>query len=96
MAHFQFPGLSTYPFWWIVVDSPEERELCVVNPGREADVTIRSDPRTFCEIWTGDMSFRDAKRKKLITLEGQTVMVRSVSRWLKPGLLATGKLVDQI
>ncbi len=96
VAHFCFQGLTTYPNWWIVVEGPEERELCVVHPGKEADITIRSDPRTFCKIWNGDLSFQEAKKKGLITLCGLPVTVRNVSKWLKPGLLANGKLVDQI
>lgn len=96
VAHFHFPVLETYPHWWIVIDGEDERELCVAHPGRDVDITIKSDARTMCEIWNGDTTFAAAKKDGRIKLEGLPIMKRSISKWLRGGLLTEGKLVDQL
>ena len=96
VAHFHFPALETYPHWWIVIDGEDERELCVAHPGRDVDITIKSDARTMCEIWNGDTTFTAAKKDGRIKLEGLPIMKRSISKWLRGGLLTEGKLVDQL
>ncbi|MDF7801812.1 helix-turn-helix domain-containing protein [Pontiellaceae bacterium B1224] len=96
VAHFMFPQLQTYPHWWMVIDGDDERELCVVHPGRDVDITIKSDAKTMCEIWNGDITFSDAKKAGRIRVEGLPLMKRSVAKWLKAGLLANGSLVDQL
>jgi DNA-binding HxlR family transcriptional regulator len=96
VAHFVFPKLQTYPHWWIVIDGEDERELCVAHPGRDVDITIKSDAKTMCEIWNGRITFVQAKKEGRIELEGLPVMTRSVAKWLKGGPLVNGALVDQI
>lgn len=96
VAHFAFPELKTYPHWWIVIESDADRELCVAHPGRDVDVTIRSDARTMCSIWSGETSLSEAKKSGRCTIEGLPVYARSVSKWLRPGLLANGSLVNQV
>lgn len=96
VAHFVFPSLQTYPHWWIVIDSEDERELCVAHPGRDVDVTIKTNALTMTRIWFGDTTVRQAKKEGLITLDGLPIMTRSVSNWLKGGLLVNGPLADQV
>lgn len=96
VAHFAFPELKTYPHWWVVIDSNEDRELCVAHPGRDTDVTIRSDARTMCRIWAGELTLAEAKKSGCCVTEGLPVYTRSVSQWLRPGPLANGSLVAQL
>ncbi len=96
VAHFAFDSLETYPHWWIVIDGEEERELCVAHPGRDVDITLKSDVLTMTRIWMGDTTLKQARQEGLVTLEGLPVMIRSVSNWLKGGLLTNGPLVDQL
>jgi len=96
VAHFAFPELKTYPHWWIVIDSEEERELCVAHPGRDVDISVKSDARTMTRIWFGETTLKHAMKEGLIKVEGIPVMTRSISRWLKGGLLTNGPLADQV
>ena len=96
VAHFSFPALKTYPHWWIVIDSEEERELCVAHPGRDVDITVKCDTLTMTRIWFGETTLKEAKKQGLISLEGLPVMTRSISKWLRGGLLVNGPLADQV
>lgn len=96
VVHFSFSGLKTYPHWWIVIDSKEERELCVAHPGRDVDITVKSDARTMTRIWMGEITFKEARSEGLIELEGLPIMTRSISKWLRGGLLTEGALLDQL
>ncbi len=96
VAHFAFSKLQTYPHWWIVIDSAEERELCVAHPGRDVDITVKSDAKTMCRIWSGELTLAQAKADGGIELEGLPIMKRSITKWLKAGALANGSLVDQL
>jgi DNA-binding HxlR family transcriptional regulator len=79
---FTFPGLPKFAHWWIVIDGPKERELCVHNPGSEADVRIRTDVRTLTEIWAGDTPMSSARKDGRFQVSGDPALTRTVSSWL--------------
>jgi DNA-binding HxlR family transcriptional regulator len=85
---FTFDGLKTYPHWWIVIDAGGERELCVDNPGKPVDVTIATDLRTMTEIWAGDTTFRQAKAAGKFRITGNSVLIRTLSAWLRSGMFS--------
>jgi hypothetical protein len=87
IAHFAFPGLKTFPYWWIKKKN-EESELCLVNPGCDVDITLKSDLRTMTRIWAGELSFADARKSNRLQVEGRPVFARSLSNWLKISPLA--------
>ena len=88
IIHFHFPELSSFAHWWIVVEENGDRELCIQNPGAEVDVHLKSDLRTMTEVWAGDTTIADAKRNGKLSVSGNPVLSRSVSRWLGIGLLS--------
>ncbi len=81
VVRFSFRGLESFPQWWIVVEE-EKPELCVVHPGRNSDVAIRTDARTMIEVYTGDVPLVDARREGRMEVTGSTVLVRSIGEWL--------------
>lgn len=87
VIHFSFRGLESFPQWWIVVDEGK-RELCVIHPGRDADVSIRSDVRTMVEIYAGDLAVADARRQGRIEITGVPGLVRGAGKWLPVMALA--------
>ncbi|MGK0237626.1 MAG: DNA-binding HxlR family transcriptional regulator [Candidatus Pelagisphaera sp.] len=87
VAHFAFSGLKTFPHWWIKLKD-EERELCIVNPGCDVDVTLKSDLRTMTRIWAGELTFAEAKKTSHLQVEGRPVYTRSLPNWLKVSPLA--------
>lgn len=88
VIHFTFPELNEFSNWWIVIEESGERELCVNNPGTEIDIHLRTNLRTMTEIWAGDISISKAKRDGLLHVSGNPVYSRSLSKWLRLGLLS--------
>ena len=88
VIQFIFTGLAKFNRWWIVIEDDGERELCVENPRKETDVQIRSDVRTMAEIWAGDTEIRAASKDGRLQLQGHPDLIRTLSSWLRGGLLA--------
>jgi DNA-binding HxlR family transcriptional regulator len=88
VVQFVFPGLAKFGRWWIVLEANGTRELCADNPGQEADVQLRSDVRTMVEIWAGDTEIHAAKKDGRLQLSGHPALIRTLSSWLRTGLLA--------
>ncbi len=88
VIQFVFTGLSRFAHWWIVLEANGERELCLDNPGREADVQIRSDVRTMAEIWAGDTAIRAARKDGRLQLSGNSALIRTLPSWLRSGMFA--------
>ena len=85
---FVFPGLPKFAHWWIIIDGPGEKELCVNHPGCTADLLIRTDVRTMTEIWAGDTEIRTARRDGRLELSGNPQLIRTLPAWLRPCSLA--------
>lgn len=85
---FVFNGLAKFAHWWIVLEEKGERELCVINPGKEVDVQLRSDLRTMTEIWAGDTLIPAAKKDGRLQLSGNPALIRTLSSWLRIGTFA--------
>jgi DNA-binding HxlR family transcriptional regulator len=80
---FVFPGLPKFAHWWIVIDGPKERELCVHNPGGAADLVMRTDVRTLTEIWAGDTKIDAASKSGRLQLTGDPKLIRTLPRWFR-------------
>jgi DNA-binding HxlR family transcriptional regulator len=85
---FVFPGLPKYGHWWIVIDGPKDRELCVHNPGGTPDLLFRTDVRTLTEIWAGDTELNAARKAGRLQLTGDPKLIRSLPRWFRNCSLA--------
>jgi len=88
VIEFIFTGLPKFDHWWIVLEEGKERELCVENPRKTVDLQIRSAVRTMAEIWAGDTEIRLAKKDGRLKLTGDPTLGRTLSAWLRTGLLA--------
>jgi len=88
VVEFVFTGLSRFARWWIVLEENGERELCAGNPGKEADIQIRSDLRTLTEIWAGDTEIRAAQKDGRLQLKGNPILIRTLPTWLRIGMFA--------
>jgi DNA-binding HxlR family transcriptional regulator len=78
---FVFPGLPKFANWWIIIDGPKARELCVSHPGCESDLQFRTDVRTLTEIWAGDSTIGAARKSGRLQLTGTPQLIRSLPRW---------------
>jgi len=73
--------------WWLVNDK-EGVDLCVTDPGFEADLYIFTDVRTMTAVWMGDVSLKYAIESDRIDLEGAPELKRSLRSWLQLSTLA--------
>ncbi|MBD3222246.1 transcriptional regulator [bacterium] len=67
--------------YWLVLDSGAV-DLCLEDPGHEADLTLRTDVATFTAIWLGDIPFARATELGKATLTGPAGLRRGFPSWL--------------
>jgi DNA-binding HxlR family transcriptional regulator len=88
VVQFEFSdAVQSKRCWWLVNDK-DGVDLCVTDPGFEADLYIFTDVRTMTAVWMGDMSLNYALDTGRVELEGLQELRRSVRSWLKLSPLA--------
>lgn len=86
---FRFPELPPKSrTWWLVV-TPEEADVCDVDPGYEVTVTVTSALRRMVEVWRGELTWSDALRSGAIELDGSATLRRSLRSWFTLGSFAS-------
>ena len=73
--------------WWLIGDR-DGVDLCVTDPGFEADLYILTDVRSMTAVWMGDMSLKYALEAGRIELEGLPELRRSLRSWFQLSTLA--------
>ncbi|WP_395374237.1 winged helix-turn-helix transcriptional regulator [Marinicella sp. W31] len=76
-------------FWIVNLDG--KVEMCLKNPGYEADVFVFSDIRDFIEVWRGFKDIHKHIRTKKIILRGSPLHVKAFPDWLRMSALAKYK-----
>ncbi len=84
---FIFDDLERYKSWWLVVRDGKV-DLCTENPGLDVDLYISSSLRVLVEVWEGDVPIKTAIRDKLLRLQGNQKLARSMPQWLGINLYA--------
>lgn len=87
VIRFKFSDLRKQQDWWLLVRD-ESVELCVVDPGRDVNIYFHCSLRTMIEVWMGDRSYREAMGSGDLIVEGEPALMRNISSWLKPSILA--------
>lgn len=80
--------------WWIIVRN-RVVELCAQSPGGTEDLRVESSVGTLTDIWRGVLLIDDARRRKILRLEGDSKLSRSFKGWflLSPFVTAARKPV---
>ncbi|MGD2069863.1 MAG: helix-turn-helix domain-containing protein [Gemmatimonadota bacterium] len=79
---FHFPDAEEgYRRFWLVLDD-ELVDLCLDDPGYEADLLFATDIRTMVEIWLGDLDLPRAVGEGLVRLRGSRELRRRLPDWL--------------
>ncbi|HEX5476356.1 MAG TPA: winged helix-turn-helix transcriptional regulator, partial [Burkholderiales bacterium] len=73
--------------WWLVLHRPEV-DLCLKDPGGEADLWLAADLHALTRVWVGELSLKDALRRQLIVLCGPSPLVKAFPGWLMLGVFA--------
>lgn len=87
VIRFNFIDVQDYPNWWIVVED-ESVEVCTKDPGKEVDVYFNCCVRLMCELWMGNVSYKQVLADGRLQLIGPKALTRNVSSWLAPSVFA--------
>lgn len=88
VVQFEYPdAINGERDWWLVSEK-SEIDLCLNNPGYEVDILIKCSLKTMTEIWTCQMSFRDAVKKGDIKVLGDLKLTSKLQDWLRSSPLA--------
>lgn len=66
--------------WWLIVKD-RQVDLCVQSPGHKENLAVEASLKGLVEVWMGRLSVDEAKRKKLLTLNGEQKYIRSFKQW---------------
>lgn len=66
--------------WWIVI-TPDETDVCDVDPGFDVTASISSSLRTLTAIWRGDLAWSAAVRSGSLQVQGPEAVRRAVPGW---------------
>ena len=67
--------------FWLILE-PREVDLCLRDPGFEADLVVDADLAALTRAWLGDVRLTDAIRSGLVRVEGSSALVRAFPGWL--------------
>ena len=72
---------SKLRLWWLVI-ADGEVDICLKDPGHEVTLYIQSTLKTMTQIWMGDMSVAKARRDKLLHLQGDAEIKKTMASWI--------------
>lgn len=82
VVHFMFrEAPSGRRWWWLVVDD-DDVDLCVTDPGRDVDLTVRTSVRAMTQVWVGHLAIEDALSSGNVALDGSTALARNFTQWI--------------
>jgi DNA-binding HxlR family transcriptional regulator len=85
---FVYPELAKpRQCYWLVVEGGEV-ELCMVDPGRDVNLNIRSSLRSMTSVWMGLSTLRQEIEAGNIEITGEKALERSMPGWFKLNPLA--------
>jgi DNA-binding HxlR family transcriptional regulator len=86
---FTYPDAGGKPYW-IVIERGEV-ELCVIDPGYDVDLYVRSALRSMTAVWMGVSTLKAEIDAGNLELTGNTAVARSMHEWLGQSPFATEK-----
>ncbi|HET7805152.1 MAG TPA: helix-turn-helix domain-containing protein [Pseudolabrys sp.] len=67
--------------WWVVIDR-NQVDICLVDPGYEVDLHVRSSLRSMTSVWMGMSTLKSEIEAGNIELTGDQAIARSMHEWL--------------
>ena len=67
--------------YWLELDAPEV-DLCVSDPGFEADLYVDADLAAMTRVWLGDLPLTSVLRSKDVRITGPRTLVTAFQSWL--------------
>ena len=83
VVHFRFRDMpAQLRHWWLVI-TPDDADVCDVDPGHQVSVTVTAALRDLTRVWRGDVTWTEAIGSGAVELEGSTALRRTVARWFR-------------
>ena len=76
---FDFYDPKCDPYWLVL--NQEDIAVCVTEPGFEICLIVRANLKSFFKVWLGVHSYKDAKQKNEIILQGLPRFQRAFPDW---------------
>jgi DNA-binding HxlR family transcriptional regulator len=81
VVQFRFPDLpANLRDWWLLI-TPEEVDVCDIDPGHPVTVSVTGNLRTLVGIWLGDLTWAATIRSGAVQLEGPQRWRRQLPTW---------------
>lgn len=81
VAHFHLIGApAERRNWWLVVED-KMVDLCTTHPGFNSDIEIEARLRGLTEVWMGQKSVKEAKKKEDLVFRGNKKYINSFEDW---------------
>jgi DNA-binding HxlR family transcriptional regulator len=85
VLRFEFSGVpASYRgarVFWMLAERAQV-ELCIDDPGFEADLHVAADLAAMAGVWLGDITFESALREGKIRLTGPRALAKAFPSWL--------------
>jgi DNA-binding HxlR family transcriptional regulator len=79
-VQFEFRGADKRHFW-LVLHRPEV-DLCLADPGFDADLCVTTDVRALTQVYLGQLSIAHAVGDGSVTLAGRSELRRAFGGWI--------------
>jgi len=73
--------------FWLILDQASA-DLCLKDPGHEANLYLTTDVETFTKIWLGDTDFKRAQLNGHLSISGPRHLCSKFSSWLGLSIFA--------
>jgi DNA-binding HxlR family transcriptional regulator len=88
VIYFRFPDApDKHRDFWLLLEK-DMADLCLKDPGYEADLYVTSDVETFTKVWIGDTDFKRTLQDGTIALSGPSQLRSQFPHWLGLSLFA--------
>lgn len=79
--------------WWLVIKD-HNVDICLKDPGYEVDLQIKTDLKTFTQMWMGHVTFSKVVRERKIEISGNSKLKNTMPKWIGLNRLAHVKPGD--
>lgn len=93
IIELRFPDQPSAKQTWWFLNEDTHCELCLSQPGADADIYVMVTLEDIIRIWRGDISLQTAEREELIEVHATQTMRAKFRQWLAVSSLADVKQV---
>lgn len=88
VVQFEYPDAPKGARDWWLISEHQEVDLCLSDPGIDADILIKSPLMTMTAVWTCQLRFADAVKKGVIKVHGDAKLAKKLTDWLQSSALS--------